>query len=276
MKRFKNFLPSNKLITVVTSDIFLVALTVLAISSVFSSLKPSRIILWPQNLTSTLTVVAVMSGGLVFWLNRESLETIGEEAKQEKPNGKERVAKFRRKFPWIALKVKHNYPYILMAIFVLALGLRAIDLNRLEPYTDEYSHLVSALGIVDHGSPTYNINGETRAPYVRFGIFTHSLALLFKNFDQSLTLARLPGIIFSALTIFPLFKLGSKISISTGLFSSLLSAISPWAIATSRNARELAFFPLSSAFIAILLYEFAKFLREFLSKNDRFLQPKHY
>ncbi len=121
---------------------------------------------------------------------------------------------------------------------LLAFMLRITNLTILDPYTDEYSHLLAAKTYLDTGALTY-----TRASLV-----TWLTAFFYRignasSFYEYLHWGRVPGVIFSSLTVIPLYYLARKISRPVALISVFLWATSPWAIGVSKTIREYAFYP---------------------------------
>lgn len=160
----------------------------------------------------------------------------------------------------------------IIPILLMLLGfyIRLIGLDTLEPYTDEYSHLVSAKAILQHGEPTVYANQAFNPPYTRALFLTKTLAVLFKFFGETLFVARLPSIFIDSLTIGILYILGKKINYSIGIISALLWAISPWAIASSQNVREYAFFPFVYLLTFIIIEQLSCRVLSFLEKQASF------
>ena len=103
-------------------------------------------------------------------------------------------------------------------------------------------------------------NGTT--DYTRAYFLTYIVYILFTFFEPSLFIARLPGVIFGALTAIPIYLMVRKISKKSGFISSLLWIISPWAIMVSRNVREYAIFPFFMViFLIILTYYIQRILK---------------
>lgn len=102
------------------------------------------------------------------------------------------------------------YIILLALLLVAAFVLRVMNLTGLEPYSDEGSHLISALEINDHGKPTVVLNGMETTGYFRVYALSYLLAFLFALFGKSLFIARLPGVIISTLTIVPFYFFGPE------------------------------------------------------------------
>jgi hypothetical protein len=127
---------------------------------------------------------------------------------------------------------------LILATILIGLSLRIPNLDHLDPYTDEYSHLNTAKSIVEN-------NWQTDDYYSRgFYLVSIPVAAIFEIFGISLFNARLVGVIINVIAIIPLYLIGKKISKSFAFLISFLFATSPWIVATSRNVREYAYYPL--------------------------------
>ena len=133
------------------------------------------------------------------------------------------------------------YTAIILIIITFAIIVRVFKLEILDPYTDEYLHIIAAMEIMKSG----------HTDYTRCYFLTYITYIMFKFLGQDLFIARLPSVLFGVLTIIPLYLLASKISRPIGLASAFLWASSPWAIGVSRTVREYAVFPF---FLLIFLY----------------------
>jgi hypothetical protein len=125
---------------------------------------------------------------------------------------------------------------LLLAFVLLALALRVPNLEALDPYTDEYPHLIAARQIVE-GSPFSEVYG--RSLYV----VTLPVAAALSVFGFELWAARMVGVLFNVLAIFPLFLIMKRFGSMSALIAVFLYATSPWLIAVSRNVREYAYYP---------------------------------
>lgn len=157
------------------------------------------------------------------------------------------------------------YSCCLVLLLLLAFLLRFWNLTILDPYTDEYSHLLAAKDYLDTGVLNY-----TRARLV-----TYLAALFFRignpnSFYEYLFWGRVPGVIFSTLTAVPLYFLTRKISPPVALISTFLWATSPWAIGVAKTIREYAFYPFFILLGALALVKLLELLfdykREYLLK----------
>jgi hypothetical protein len=132
---------------------------------------------------------------------------------------------------------KPSVEIAVIALFIfLAFLLRAFNLENLYPYADEYIHLLAAKALLAGAS--------LGAVYERsLFIVTLPVVVSYSLFGESLWAARLPGVIFSALGIIPLYLITRKINRQVAILSCLLFATSPYVIAFSRNVREYAYTP---------------------------------
>ncbi len=123
-----------------------------------------------------------------------------------------------------------------MLLFLVAVLLRIFNLDHLYPYADEYQHLIAAKQLLQGMS--------LNAVYDRsLYIVTVPVVGSYLLFGQALWAARLPGVLFNALGIFPLYLIGRRVNRSVALLSCVLFATSPYMIAFSRNVREYAYYP---------------------------------
>lgn len=150
------------------------------------------------------------------------------------------------------------YSGCLFVILLLAFFLRISNLTILDPYTDEYSHLLAAKEYLETGVLSY-----TRASLV-----TYLVAFFYRtggalSFYEYLFWGRVPGVIFSSLTVIPLYFLTRKISQPVALIAAFLWATSPWAIGVARTIREYAFYPFFILLVVLVLIKLLELLFEF-------------
>lgn len=144
-------------------------------------------------------------------------------------------------------------PWSIAGLVALAAAMRLPRIGLLDPYTDEYYHLMAAQELLTAGSTDYQ-----RAPLV-----TLLVALAFAvsgatGFEQIVTVARIPFAIAGALTVIPVVLLGRRIDRSVGVVSGLLWTLSPWAIGVSRTVREYALYPLLALTFTVALMTLAR------------------
>jgi hypothetical protein len=152
---------------------------------------------------------------------------------------------------------------VIFGILILALLLRAFNLENLYPYIDEYNHLLAAKAIVS-GAPLNSVYPRSLI------IVTLPVAFFFRLFGTQLWSARLAGVLFNALAIIPLYLLTKKINKPVGVLSCVLYATSPWVISISRYVREYAYFPFYFYWIA---YGMVLFIERF---PERFILFKEW
>ncbi len=125
---------------------------------------------------------------------------------------------------------------LLAGAAVLALLFRLPNLGGLYPAVDEYFHLIAARQILE---------GAALSSVYERGLLlvTLPITLSLRLFGYQLWAARLPGLLFNALAIVPLYLLTRKINRTVAVFSVLLYATSPWIVTFARIAREYAYYP---------------------------------
>lgn len=233
-----------------------------------------------------ITIIGSALGMAIFWANKDRIENgLNEETKHEKNAEDNRKRDFDYKFPGINrvpilrtfIKWMYTegwiYSVILILIFMTGLFLRTYNLDNLEPYADEYPQLIYAKALADTGKKEVFYDDQVQE-YNRFNFLTYVIFIFFKIFGQNIIIGRLPGAIFSALTIIAIYFFTRRINKNIGLLSSLFFAVSPWAIAVARNVREYAVIPFFFVLFSIYLCWFDKKIsiyledRHKLSKRD--------
>lgn len=160
---------------------------------------------------------------------------------------------------WTWLKNKRSaYTACFFLILLLAFLLRFANLTILDPYTDEYSHLLAAKDYLDLGYFHY-----ARASMVTYLVIFFSRLGNAASFYEYVFWGRLPGVIFSTLTVIPLYFLTRKISPSVALISIFLWATSPWSIGVAKTIREYAFHPFFILLALLTLVKFLELLADF-------------
>lgn len=144
-------------------------------------------------------------------------------------------------------------PWSIAGVVALAAAMRLPRIGLLDPYTDEYYHLMAAQELLTAGSTDYQ-----RAPLV-----TLLVALAFAvsgatGFEQLISVARIPFALAGALTVIPVVLIGRRIDRTIAIVSGLLWAVSPWAIDVSRTVREYALYPLLALTFALALMTLAR------------------
>lgn len=139
------------------------------------------------------------------------------------------------------------YTYLLLLLFVVAIGLRVWNLDYLSPVRDEYRHLLVAEKILRGQSLDY-----TRALPV-----SYLVAFLFKVFNStSLFVGRLAPVIIGSLTTIPIYFLGRRLNKKVGIFAAFLWVFSPFSIGISRYIREYSLICLLIPIIVLYLLYF--------------------
>ena len=132
--------------------------------------------------------------------------------------------------------IQHREWVPIACLLALALLLRVFRLSNLYPYADEYSHLLAARALLE-GAPWNSVFDRSLL------IVTLPVVVSLRLFGNELWAARLPGALFNALAIIPLYLLTRKINKPIAFLSGLLYASSPLLIALGRNVREYAYYP---------------------------------
>jgi hypothetical protein len=142
---------------------------------------------------------------------------------------------------------------IVVFFILLALLLRVFNLENLYPYADEYHHLLAVKALLAGASwDTVYQRG--------FFIVTLPVVFSFELFGVELWAARLPGVLFNALAVIPLFLITKKINRRMAVLSCLLYATSPYIIAFARDVREYAYYPF---YFYWIIYAMVLFLQGF-------------
>ncbi len=180
--------------------------------------------------------ITLISFFFVFYLNKD---------KEQKEITKE--CNIKNKILACFKNEKNIYIVILSLIIILAFLLRIWNLTILDPYTDEYNTLLESIRILEGNAGHYD-----RAPIVAYFVAFFLRLGDPSSFEGYLYWGRLPGVIFSALTVIPIYLLAKKINKPIALISAFLWAISPWAIGVSKTIREYAYYPLIVLFTAYI------------------------
>ncbi|MFO7966373.1 MAG: hypothetical protein R6U44_02110 [Archaeoglobaceae archaeon] len=182
---------------------------------------------------------------LLFRKSKKAYQNIKKEIElepiKERQEEEERSKEFGSKHPSLAKIpfIRHvagwihkegwPYTYLLLLLFVVAIGLRIWNLDNLSPVRDEYRHLLVAEKIL-RGHPL---------DYTRALPVSYLVAFLFKVFNStSLFVGRLAPVILGSLTTIPLYFLGRRLNKKVGVFAAFLWVFSPFSIGISRYIRE--------------------------------------
>ncbi len=145
------------------------------------------------------------------------------------------------------------YSGLILIIFIFGLVIRMINLSYLDPYTDEYLHLIAAKNLIQSGTLEYS-RGLIVTLLTSFFIWVGNP----ENLKDFIFLGRIPSVIFSISTIFPLYLIAKRVSKKIGIITIFLWTISPWAIGVSKTIREYSYYPffiLIISFIAMKVFE---------------------
>lgn len=217
-----------------------------------------------------LSVFAIAFGFLAFYKNRGRVEReLEEEKKEEEREEQKRKQEFEWKFPRISkiwglrqivrwmYKEGWWYSVGLILIVISGLILASHNLTILDPYTDEYSHLVSAKDLVEGRGLTYE-----RAPLVTLLSSFFYVIGKASSFYEYVYWARVPGVIFGILTVIPIYLLARKVSKTSGLLASFLWITNPWVLGVIRNVREYAYYPFIALIFLLLLIKSEDYLKD--------------
>ncbi len=152
---------------------------------------------------------------------------------------------------------------ILGGIVVLAFLLRVFNLENLNPYIDEYAHLIAAKQILE-GAPLHVVYQRS------LFLVTLPVAFFFRIFGAHLWAARLVGVLVNTAAIIPLYLLAGKINKPVAVLACILYATNPWIISVSRNVREYGYYPF---FFYLIVLGMIIFVRRF---PDHFVVPRDW
>ncbi len=139
---------------------------------------------------------------------------------------------------WITAERFSRQDVVLMLLmWMLAFGLRGFYLESLSPYVDEYAHLLAAKKLL-LGAPLNSVYQRS------LWITTIPVLISFRLFGVAIWSARLAGVFVNSLAVFPLYWLTRRINRPIAAIAAFLYATNPWLIATARNVREYAYYPL--------------------------------
>jgi hypothetical protein len=225
---------------------FLGLLTIFVVETLVSTMQE-----WGM---TQLIVAVVALGTINFYLNREKLNEIEGEAKQEESEEKNRDNEFAGRYPrinsiWgvrgiVRLTYKEGWWYglLLFAFFIISFILRIWDYNRV-PSVDEFDHLIAAKALL--------LNGETA--YQRFPFLNYMIMAIIKIFGENLFWIRIPFILAGSLTTLTIYFLGKKLNKKIGLISAYLWMTAPWAIFLSIYIREYIIFNFFGTLILLFI-----------------------
>ena len=106
-------------------------------------------------------------------------------------------------------------------LFAVGVAIRLVNLGGFPPYPDEDNHTSTALELLRTGTTTYTRSLLT---------VTLPVLLSFKLLGVSWFEARLPMVLLSMASVWPLYAIASRVNRSVGVLAAFLFAISPWMI----------------------------------------------
>jgi len=221
------------------------------------------------DLLQLASAASIILGGMIIWKDSDSI--FGSLEKQKKKEFAE------KKKP-----VNRNYLLALAAIFFAGIAFRLVNISDIGIYTDEFSTLIRAVTLVEHGTIDFMKNGEFLGVYEaidynpdfqRGYVLIWIVAAFIKAFGQSILVARLPFIIFSAATAIPLYFVGKLINRRVGIIAALIWLMSPWALVIGRFVREYAVFPFIYLILFLVFITFVNALLAVFEKERKMKAP---
>ncbi|KAF5423986.1 MAG: 4-amino-4-deoxy-L-arabinose transferase [Candidatus Methanocomedens sp.] len=225
----------------VVSHAFLGMLLIVVLQSVI----PQPPLEWAK---TPVMIAAVVLGVVTFYLNRDKLGEIEEEARQEEIEEKRREMEFAGKYPrinrvWGVKRVvkwmyKEGWWYsgVLLGILLIGGFLRLWNLGKLSLWGDEGTVYIAAKNILLSGIPYLETGPFYSRDYPHLYITAASLAIIGKN-EFAL---RLPSAIFGVFLIFIIYFLTKKVLVNkqTALLAAGIIATHPWMVEYSRVSRS--------------------------------------
>lgn len=141
----------------------------------------------------------------------------------------------------------------LILIFLLALLLRIIAANSIDPNPDEMAYVINPLNMLSAGR---------LSTFLQSTLFSYLTDIGYQLFGFSAVTSRLPSILFSSLTVFVIFLISKEIfrgensAKKIGMAGAFLFAVSGYSIKSNIEPDITAFF-----FIMLSLYFFIRFLK---------------
>ena len=126
---------------------------------------------------------------------------------------------------------------IFVCLIIAVLVTRFLFLDGLPPTTDEYLHLNEAKKAILPNGVLFHNGDYSRAPFIN-----SMLKELFVSFNMSVSIARLPGVIISCLTVVLFYLLLKNENKTIAILTAVFFAFSPWSIMLSRTVREYTYF----------------------------------
>jgi len=254
----------------VVSYVFLAMLMMVALQSIF----PQPSLEWAR---TPLMIAAVALGAITFYLNRDKLDEIEDEARQEELDENRRAMEFAGKYPrinrvwgvrWIVrwmYKEGWWYSWGLIVIVLIGFGMRIYNLEKASLNVDEAISSITAIGILHTGKPIFESTGLLN---VHGLLHAYSIALSFKLFGISDFTARMPSVIFGTISIILIYVISKEISCNkiVSISTAFLYTLSIWSISISQDARmyqQLSFLYLIT-FFAFIYFVKNKMILQFI------------
>jgi|GEM_PF-1672147 len=195
-----------------------------------------HIVDWISNLQPIRLSILMVSGLLGTWsiyLNRVQDAALAASTLSESDNSTTSSKK------WVGI--------LLFLIFGVALYFRWLFLDQVDTFRDEDHHITNARMWLDLGYIQYQ-----RSKLVTYSVAFFAWLGQAVSFHEYMYWGRVPGAFWGAVAVVPIYFLGKRISVTTGLIASFLWAMSPWAIGVSRNIREHTYYVLIILFFSLL------------------------
>lgn len=242
----------------VVSYAFLTMLLIVALQSIF----PQPSLEWAM---TPVMIVAVVLGVFTFYLNRDKLGEIEDEARQEKLEENLRKMEFGEKYPrinrvwgvrWIAKGVYKEggwYSGGLTLIVGIYFFVQFSMFQYPGNYPDEYFHILAGKSLVETGAfPILYNSGEG---YIRGAAVSYLVALFFTIFGMSLVVAKLVPISLGFINLLLLSKISKYIILSNiiRLILLLTFVLSSWLVLNHFYVRHYVFLEFMFLFLAFLM-----------------------
>ncbi|MCD4705348.1 glycosyltransferase family 39 protein, partial [bacterium] len=223
----------------VVSHVFLGMLLIVALQSIF----PQPSLEWAM---TPVMIVAVALGVVTFYLNRDKLGEIEEEARQEEIEEKRRELEFGEKYPrvngvwgvrrvvrWM-YKVGWWYSTVVIILVIIGFSIRLYGLGELSLWWDELITGTVVTRIRETGLPLQPSGLE----YYWRGVVYHYFVVIFTYlFGLTEFAIRFPSVLFGMGIVFLSFLVGKKIDKWVGLLVLVFMIFSTYNIEYSRFAR---------------------------------------
>ena len=240
----------------VVSHVFLGMLLIVALQSVI----PQPPLEWAR---TPVMIAAVALGVVTFYLNRDKLGEIEEEARQEEIEEKRRELEFGEKYPrvnrvWgvrgvVRWMYKEGWWYSveLILIIVIYFFVQFSMFQYPGNYSDEYFHIIAGKNLVETGE--FPILNDEGGGYIRGAAVSYLVAFFFTIFGMSLFAAKLVPISLGFINLLLLSET-SKYIISNKkirLILLLTFVLSSWLVFNHFYVRHYVFLEFMFLFLAL-------------------------